>query len=1057
MGGDKLYGAIVRGRWGWIALLVALLAVYGVALSRLTLDGSVERIMLKGDPERLLNDQARKTFGVDEIIMVAIPEEGGIYQPAYLERIDKLTKQFEKLQFVADVYSLTNYEVITGQDGELRFPTVMEKVRAGWSMEQLREFARQDVFLHRGIASEDGRISAINVRLDHSDSGNEAMAKRTLTVEIQKRVDAEFGAGKYMITGWPSIQADITQYMENDLGLLVPLAFGAIALLLVFAFGRPAGVFLPLLGALLSLLFSMGNLGLAGRSISMITNALPLMILAVSTTFGIYTLSAIFQALEQEPDRLRAIHSAIAHTAPGILMSALTTAIGFISLKFNPVEAIDEFGTFAAAGVMTTAVVSIVFIPALAALLPLRAQPPSKAAVLGRRLHPVNLLPRLLSRRGRATATVAIVLMIAGSAYGVTKMRIETDPIAWFPEHSSTYQTAHFLNKNMVGITPYNIVLEAGTPGGLQEPAVLAKIEALQQYLASHKNVDTTFSYVDLLKMMSRALYDGDPTRYRIPETRPEVAQTLLLYESDGLDSLVTGDYTRANIILRTNVLASEEGVRFAQEVNDYMRSHFTEGELSGRITGSAYLAYKTNLQFTSGLAQSLLLSFVLISAVMILVTRSVKIGLLAMIPNTLPIAVNYAILGWLDLTLNAATSITGCIAMGMAVDDTIHFMTTFRDKLHESRDVRASIEHALRVVGQPMLVNAFCLSLGFSAFLLSGFEPITTLGLLVAITMFVAVICELMLMPNLLIAAARWLLGRLPMVSGTHTEQVSSNVAYVQARSPEQEQGSRSKASSGGSSHLLMVLLALGGLLASGPAMAAELNAQQIIDRLTDANTVGFKQGAAEMRLILQPEGGEKRERRFVTRTMELEGKSRSIIRFLAPADVQGSAFLLLEHGGDKEDELFVYLPALKRTRRISGSQKSGAFMGSDVSYADLEYRDLKTSTHQKLPDVKLEGVDCYQIVSVPKDKERYSKIEVWVRKDSFLAQQMKFYDAAGNLQKIFRIHETKKVEETWIAARSQMWDKTKKHSTFFFVDSLDVKTPQSAGDFTPERIASN
>jgi hypothetical protein len=353
------------------------------------------------------------------------------------------------------------------------------------------------------------------------------------------------------------------------------------------------------------------------------------------------------------------------------------------------------------------------------------------------------------------------------------------------------------------------------------------------------------------------------------------------------------------------------------------------------------------------------------------------------------------------------------------------------------------------------MIFNAFCLSLGFGAFLLSRFEPITSLGLLVAVTMVVAVICELMLMPNLLLAVGPWLVRGVSAPSPASTGAAPSAVVHVEPGPA--APGVESKSAPGSSIKLLVVLLGVGALLAPAPAGAAELTAQEIIARLTDGNTVGFKQGVAEMRLVLQPDGGAKRERRFVTRTVDVEGKSRSLIRFLAPADVQGSAFLMLEHGEGKEDELFVYLPALKRSRRISGAQKSGAFMGSDVSYADLEYQDLKTASHQKLADVKLDGVDCYQIVSTPKDKERYSKIEAWVRKDSFLAQQLKFYDASGTLQKVFRLNEAKQLDGAWIATRLQVWDKQKKHSSFFFVDSVDLRTAQSPADFTPERMASN
>ncbi|WP_224244927.1 outer membrane lipoprotein-sorting protein [Hyalangium gracile] len=1050
---DKFYGAIVRGRWLVIALSVAVMAVYLGAVGKLRVDGSSERSMVRNDPDRKLHEEVRKIFGGDEVMLIVLTEEAGIYQLPYLEKIDRVTRKIEQLALVEDVYSLTNNEVLTGENGELRFPELMDKVRKeGWTLDQVREHVLKDPFLLKNVVSEDGKMTAINVRVTHDIEPLEMQAKKKeLLRGVNEIVSAEFGAGKYFVTGWPSLQVDIAQTIEKDLGRLLPLAFLAITVMLLFAFGRPAGVLLPVLGVILSLLATMGNLQLVGKTISMLTNTLPLMIIAVGTTFGVYVMSAIFQALQEEKDRHAAVRSAISHTASGIFLSALTTAIGFLSLTFNDIEAISEFGYFAAAGVICSAIVSVVIIPALAAVLPLKARAPSKLALLGRRLHPVRLLPTLLSGGGRRVATISTVVMIAASAYGVTRMRVESDPISWFPKSSEPYQRAMFVNENMVGISPYSIVIESPEEGGLQEPAVLKKIEALQQYLVGRDDIDTSLSYVDYVKLMTQALHDGDAAKRVIPDTRPEIAQTMLLYESDGLDTMVTKDYRKANILLRSHIVRSELGVKMVAEVNDYLKTHFAGMGLTARITGTPYLYSKSNIVFTSGLAQNLMLSIGLIGIVMMIVARSIRLGLLALFPNVLPIAFNYALLGWTGLTLNSGTSITGCIAMGMAVDDTIHFITAFRDRLSATGDVRKALEEAMELVGQPMLVNAVCLTVGFSMFLLSGFEPITVLGMLVAITMTVAVLCELMLMPNLLTAVGPWLLKGIKVKPA----QAASNVVHAVPATAPQAEVSESK---GGSAKALVLLLGLGYALAPSPAAAEDLTAQQIIDRLTNNNSTGFKQGKAEMRLVLQGEApDDKRERRYTLTTVDVEGKTKNLIRFVAPAEVQGSAFLTIEHGQDKEDELFVYLPALKRTRRISGAQKSGAFMGSDVSYADITYEDVENATHQKQADAKLEGVDCYQLVATPKDTERYSKIELWVRKDNFLAQQMKMYDKSGNLHKVFRLIEVKNIDGKAIATKSQVWDKQKKHTTFFLIDSVDLKTAQNAGDFTPERMASN
>lgn len=251
---------------------------------------------------------------------------------------------------------------------------------------------------------------------------------------------------------------------------------------------------------------------------------------------------------------------------------------------------------------------------------------------------------------------------------------------------------------------------------------------------------------------------------------------------------------------------------------------------------------------------------------------------------------------------------------------------------------------------------------------------------------------------------------------------------------------------------------VALTVLMAAPAAVhAEELTADEIVKRATDRNSLGFDSGSAQIRMVLQSKSGDKRERRILTRTIEQDGLSRSLIRFLAPADVQGTSFLLIEKPGDGDDDMYLYLPALKRTRRIAGSQKDGSFMGSDFTYADMESRDIKSATYEKRPDETIDGVPCYSIVATPKKSgdEQYSKVELWVRKDNFLPQQIKFYDPKGRFQKVFKLHEAKQIDGQWVITKSQMWTKDTGHNTFLFVESLDTKTALDPAEFAPGNLS--
>jgi hypothetical protein len=212
---------------------------------------------------------------------------------------------------------------------------------------------------------------------------------------------------------------------------------------------------------------------------------------------------------------------------------------------------------------------------------------------------------------------------------------------------------------------------------------------------------------------------------------------------------------------------------------------------------------------------------------------------------------------------------------------------------------------------------------------------------------------------------------------------------------------------------------------------------------------------------MVLQDAAGARKERVIQARSVKESGLARTVIRFLSPAEVQGSAFLLIERAGALADDMHLYLPALKRTRRIAGNQKDGAFMGSDFSYADMENRDIKAATYEAKPDATIDGVECHVIVARPAARDGdsappYGRIELAIRKDNALIQQSKFFDKADDtLVKVFKLHEFKTIDGRLMATKSQMWSKKENHTTFLFIDEVDTKTPVNPAEFTPDALS--
>ncbi|MCM2371555.1 efflux RND transporter permease subunit [Aporhodopirellula aestuarii] len=764
----KCVDFVLRRKTVWLLSIAVVSGCLLFSLPQLVIDGSIERIMLKDGPENVFHEHAKELFGTDEVISIVINSDDTVWEPGKLRQLEQLSETLAELEGVVDVFGLTNYRLVDSQYGMLTTSSISQRLAEGASVDELRTLADSDPAVRNNLVSEDGLNAAINLRLQPQAEARLGM-QRELVQQVRDTLQQISGSERFHLAGWPVIKADLTNYMERDLRVLLPVMAVVISVLLMLSFRRIAGVVLPLAAIGTAQIWTIGGMVVTGHAMTIVTNSLPIIIIAIGTTYCIFVASAIFQGIDAGKDRPTAIRLALQKTGLSVVLSGFTTMVGFAALKMNHLEVIDEFGTIAVWGVMVSILMALVFMPCLALFVPIRPRTPSanpRVASWDR------FLDRVLANRRIIWAGTILVVVVSG--FAIMRIRVDTAPVGWFPRTSETRLAVDYANQHMAGITPYNILLESDKAGTFQDPEMLTRIAGLQRWLESQADVDTTYSIADVNKVLFRAL-GGDASWYRIPDDRAGVAQVMMLARSEnieGLDTLITDDGRAANILARSSLLGSEAGVEFAQRVDEYLAQHFSDLKIK-KITGNAHLTYLTNIQFTSGLASSLAVGMGAICLVMMLLFRSVKLGLLAMIPNMIPVAVNYAMLGLVDISLNAATSITGCIAIGIAVDDTIHFMVTYRKKLTELNDVQAAIHATLNAVGRPMMTTSVILCCGFSVLMLSNFLPVISLGLLVAVTMVVCLLCDLVFLPVLLTA-------KMPVLSLPRSRRVASVVAKL-------------------------------------------------------------------------------------------------------------------------------------------------------------------------------------------------------------------------------------------------------------------------------------
>jgi len=526
-----------------------------------------------------------------------------------------------------------------------------------------------------------------------------------------------------------------------------------LTVVMLLCFGTLRGVVIPASTIGIAFVWTMGALAASGASISMVTNALPGMIQILGTSYVIFLMGGYYESVAAGSDGKRAAFDMVEHVARAVVVSAVTTAVGFLSLSTSDVATVKSLGIFGAFGVLASMALGLTFTPAVLSLLP--AQPMNPPRFVAAALDGVlSRFIRLTQRRpGAILLAFALTAIVAG--VGISRVYVETDYTSYLPAGSEVRESTRRISQELSGSVPLYIVVEGDEPAAVLEPSVLRKIRELQRSVEEIPGIDATISLVDYVEVLHRELSDGQPAT-PLPDSREEAIQCLGLYNvfspTDELWHYVSEDRRRANLMVRTHLLSSTELSAGIEEIRARAREIFAEEPVRVTVTGTMVLITKTGEAIARGQVSSLLVSFLGVAAILWLAFRSARPVVAALPSNLLPVAIPYGMMGFLGIPLSTGTSIVGALVFGIAVDDTVHFLMRYQRERAAGQDALKATESACRGVGRPMLFTAFALAAGFSVLLVSGFAPLRAFGGLTATTWIVAVLADLLLLPVLLV-----------------------------------------------------------------------------------------------------------------------------------------------------------------------------------------------------------------------------------------------------------------------------------------------------------------
>ena len=764
--------AIVRGASGVLVVVAALGSAAAMALVRLDppglrirLDSSEEPMIARGEASARFYRRAVATFGDDDVYVIAMTT-GDVFTAANLNALRDIGLAIRRLPGVRAAESLADtlaYRYVRDAD-LVEIGAFLDDIPTDpATLDRMRRRALDDRIYTRTLVSRDGATAAINVHFRKMTDGEFVAAG--LDEAIQAIVERHAGPDRrFFTTGRQHIKTRAHHQMVRDLSRLIPVAVvvGAAVAWLFTGSLRMAAI--PIGTSLFSTASVFAALAVLDRPLNILTLVLGPMLICVGSVYGVHVLARFDVEAQRSDDRQRAALAALRYSTVPVTIAAVTTCIGFATLAFSRTPAIAELGVLSALGVALSATLSLVGIPALLATLPGSRRTATTSAPAARLPQPSRTLGAILdggltfvapwSARRPKTALVSWSIATVAAVVLIPRIVVDTNYLSFFDARSKVRRDFAAISRNLVGAVPIYVVLDGASEGTFREPENLRALASLQGRIDALDGVSTTLSAVDLVETLNRAFEKDDAGAERIPDTRGEVADLVFMIPKNRLRPFANANHSSANVLVRTARSGSAGILDLERRIDAAIRSSRLPAGVEARVTGNALLVNHTadgiagNQIATVGAAA--LAIFVLVSFSL----RSARTGALAMIPNVVPVVIFYGILGAGAAPLSLPTSMIGCIALGIAIDDTAHFLVGYRRRRAGGESPEQAAAGCVRALGRPIALTSFMLVAGFSVLTLSGFATLREFGMLAGLTMGVCLASDLVLLPAILIRA---------------------------------------------------------------------------------------------------------------------------------------------------------------------------------------------------------------------------------------------------------------------------------------------------------------
>lgn len=744
----------IKYRKWFLGALILLTGLFLWNLQHLRVDFSFDSFHPKKEGESIFYQTYKDTFPhYDNAVQIALKgPKGNIWQPEFLEDVDSLFLDFQEIPFVDTVLSPARLEYYRRSGLGVRGRPLL-RYDSEKAIQKSRERLANDSLLYFNSFSEDrsfiGGIVLVNP--DILDAPERDSISYALLAQL------ESSGYEYVISGVPYIRTEFVKKVRGEISWFLVLA-GMLTLTVMFLLYRKWwSMLLPLIGVGISMVWVMGFMGLVGKSLDMVSELLPSIVFVVAISDIVHLFTRYQQDLHKGLPREKAMAATLKEIGLALFLTSFTTAIGFASLYVSPLPPVREFGVVAAVSVIFAFVVSIIIIPNL--LMMVAEDKVRESRGVGNAQYWEKNLLRLhfwVKANPRKIA-VGFVLLLAVAGWGISRISTDAYLLDDISDNDPTKKSMRFFEDNFYGARAFEMAVLPRDGYEVTDLKILQDLDAMEQYLHKQVRMSPFLSLVSFLKQANKLEKGGRNEHYNLPDTQEEVEDMIgFAYGTGGADILGM-IMTPSRQMGRVSGRLGDVGTYKFEEISDSL-AHFYQTQVdtsrfSYHLTGTAILTDHNVIYLRNGLFNGLLLAFALIALLMGLLFKSWRMLLIGVVPNVIPLLVTAGLMGFVGISLRASTSIVFLVAFGIAVDDTIHFLSRLSVELREGRDLETAIQNTITGTGKALTLTTVILLAGFVLLLTSDFGGTFVMGFFTALTLLVALISDLLLMPVLV----RW------------------------------------------------------------------------------------------------------------------------------------------------------------------------------------------------------------------------------------------------------------------------------------------------------------